>query len=65
MELLRKVASFNPPIDDLKTIYVMYVRSILEYCAHVWSGGILKKDSLKIENIQKSVLSFGQQKNRI
>jgi hypothetical protein len=30
MELLRKVASFGTPLDDLKTIYIPYIRSILQ-----------------------------------
>ena len=30
MQLLRKVASFGAPIDDLKDIYILFVRSILE-----------------------------------
>ena len=42
--------------DFILDVYFKEIRSILEYCAPVWSGGILKKDSLKIEKIQKSVL---------
>ena len=36
----------------------MHFRSILEYCAPVWSGGLTMRDSNKIENIQKSFLKI-------
>ena len=35
MALLRKVASFGAPLEDLKTIYVLFIRSILEQSATV------------------------------
>ena len=54
MELLRKVASFNPPIDDLKTIYLMYVRSILEYSATVWHSSITEENRNDLERVQKT-----------
>ena len=28
MELLGKLVPFNPPIEDMKTLYVAYIRSI-------------------------------------
>ena len=40
MQLLRKVASFSPPLEDLKTIYKLYVRSILEQSAVVWHSSL-------------------------
>ena len=40
MELLRRVTSFNPPIEDLNTIYVMYVRSFLEFSDTVWYSSL-------------------------
>ena len=33
MELLRRVASFNAPEEDLKEIYILFIRSILEQSA--------------------------------
>ena len=29
MELLKKVAGFGAPIDDLKTVYILFIRSLL------------------------------------
>ena len=38
MVLLREVASFGAPIEDLKTIYLLFIRSVLEQSATVWDG---------------------------
>ena len=36
MVLLRKLAEFGAPVNDLKTIYISYIRSALEQSAVVW-----------------------------
>ena len=33
MSLLTKIAEFNPSIEDLKTIYILFIRSLLEQSA--------------------------------
>ena len=38
LELLRKVASFSPPTEDLKIIYISYIRSLLEQSCTVWNS---------------------------
>ena len=58
MELLRRVANFNPPIDDLKTIYVMYVRSILEFSATVWHSSITEENRNDLERVQKTAFKI-------
>ena len=58
MELLRRVASFNPPIEDLKTIYVMYVRSILEFSATVWHSSLSEDNRNDLERVQKTALKI-------
>ena len=35
MKLLRRVSCFNPPLEDLKVIYFLFVRSVLEQSATV------------------------------
>jgi hypothetical protein len=45
MALLRNVASFGTPIDDLKTIFILFIKSILEQSATV------RHSSLSEENI--------------
>ena len=44
MQLLHKISKFGAPINDLKTIYIAYIRSILEQSSNVWHS------SLTIEN---------------
>ena len=40
MELLRRVASFGASLDDMKTIYYLFVRSLLEQSATVWQSSL-------------------------
>ena len=56
MELLRKVASFKPPIDDLKNIYMLYVRSILEQSCVVWHSTLTKENANDLERVQKCAI---------
>ena len=36
LELLRRVASFGASTEDLKKIYILYVRSVPEHSSVVW-----------------------------
>ena len=56
MELLRRVASFDPGIEDLKTIYTLYVRSILEHSATVWHSSLTEENKNDLERVQKTAL---------
>ena len=58
MELLRKVSNFNPPLEDLKIIYFLFVRSILEQSATVWHSSLTKENSDDIERVQKSAVKI-------
>ena len=58
MELLRRVSSFNPPLEDLKIVYFLFVRSILEQSATVWHSSLTKENSDDIERIQKSAVKI-------
>ena len=58
MELLRKVSTFNPGIEDLKTIYTMYVRSILEHSATVWHSSLTAENKNDLERVQKTALKI-------
>ena len=46
VKLLQKVASFGTSVDDLKEIYVLFARCILEHSPPVWNS------SLSVENSQ-------------
>ena len=58
MELLRKVAGFGTPVEDLKTIYVLFVRSILEQSATVWHSSLTEENSSDLERVQKSAIKI-------
>ena len=54
MQLLRKVAEFGAPIEDLKNIYILFVRSILEQSAPVWHSSLSQENRDDLERLQKS-----------
>ena len=58
MELLRKVASFSTPTNDLKQIYILFVRSILEHSATVWHSSLTQENIDDLERVQKSALKI-------
>jgi hypothetical protein len=54
MELLRKLVHFNPPIEDMKTIYISYIRSILEQTSNIWHSSLTVEDRISLERVQKN-----------
>ena len=54
MELLRRLVEFNTPVEDLKMIYILFVRSILEQSATVWHSSLTQENSQDLERVQKS-----------
>ena len=56
MCLLRAVSNFNPPKNDLKIIYIQYVRSLLEQSCVLWHGSLTEEDRDNIERVQKNAL---------
>ena len=58
MELLRRVASFGTPPEDLKLIYILFVRSILEQSATVWHSSLSQENANDLERVQKSALKI-------
>ncbi len=50
---MKILKSYNAPKEALKTFYVAVVRSVLEYGAQVWNGGLTMLQSEDIERIQK------------
>ena len=56
MALLRKVASFGAPLEDLKTIYVLFIRSILEQSATVWHSSLSEENIKDLERVYKSAV---------
>ena len=54
--MLRRLKSFNFPRNDLLTIYMGYIRPVLDYCVPVFNGNITQEQILNLERIQKRVL---------
>ena len=53
MELLRRVASFGTPVEDMKNIYFLFIRSLLEQSATVWHSSLTEENSADLERVQK------------
>ena len=58
MQLLRKVAGFGASVDDLKIIYILFIRSLLEQSATVWHSRLTEENSNDLERVQKSAMKI-------
>ena len=54
--LLHKLFEFAVPEKDLVTIYVLFIRSILEQSCVVWHSAITKEEEVSLERVQKVCL---------
>ena len=52
--MLQIASKFTTRYSDLKTIYKLFIRSILEQSAVVWHSSLKVKDSNQLERVQKS-----------
>ena len=50
------MASFGAPLEDLKTNYVLFIRSILEQSATVWHSSLSEENIKDLERVQKSAI---------
>ena len=58
MEILRRVASFGASVSDMKDIYILFVRSLLEQSATVWHSSLSQQNINDLERVQKSALKI-------
>jgi hypothetical protein len=56
MQLLRKIATFGTNQDELKDIYVLFIRSLLEQSATVWHSSLTEENRNDLERIQKTAV---------
>ena len=56
MQLLTKSANFTNNRYDLRSIYLTFIRSILEQSAVVWHSSLTKKNRRDLERVQKSAV---------
>ena len=58
MRILHKLVEFDVPVEDLVTIYVLYIRSILEQSCHVWHSSLTLEITTDLERVQKNSLKI-------
>ena len=58
MQLVRKVASFEASEEDIKNVYFLFVRSLLEQSATVWHSSITEENNQDLERVQKSAVKL-------
>ena len=56
MIILHKLYEFNLPHEELVNIYILFIRSMVEYACVVWHSSITEEENLSIERIQKTAL---------
>ena len=56
LSLLTKLKYAGISTEDLVEIYILFIRSIIEYCAVVYHSSLTVKQSDKLESIQKTCL---------
>ena len=56
MLILHNLSSFALPIEDMINIYVLYIRSVVEYSSVVWHSSLTQEDSNSLERVQKTAL---------
>ena len=53
MIILNKLKSFNVSMEDMLTIYKLYIRSIVEQNCQVWHYSLTEEDQTNLERVQK------------
>jgi hypothetical protein len=56
LTMLTKLKYAGVPREDLITIYILYIRSLLEYCSVVWHSTLTDEMSHNLERVQKVCL---------
>ena len=54
--MITKLKYVGVAIQDLLEIYILFIRSITEYCSVAFHSSLTKDESAKIEKIQKTCL---------
>ena len=58
MELLRKLYGLGVPKEDMKLVYILFIRSLLEQSAVVWHSSLNQENIDDLERVQKSALKI-------
>ena len=65
MIILRKLVEFEVSKTDMITIYILFIRSVLEQSSVVWSSSLTQDELMGIERAQKVALRIIYQNNYI
>ena len=63
MNLLFKAANFTNSKEDLKAIYLTYIRSVVEQSSVVWHSSLSKRNRSDLERVQKAAVKVIMGKN--
>jgi hypothetical protein len=63
MRLLHKLVDFSVPEEDLVTIYILYIRSLLEQSCQVWHSGLTLENITDLERVKKTACKVILQEN--
>ena len=58
MLILRKLSEFKVPKSDMITIYILFIRSVIEQSSVVWSSSLTQEDISSFERVQKIALKI-------
>ena len=58
MTMLTKLKYVGVHTDELINIYILYIRSLLEYCSVVWHSTLTAEQTHNIERVQKLCLKI-------
>ena len=61
--MLHYLVEYEPSIEDLLTIYKLYIRSLLEQSAVVWNSGLTEENKSDLERVQKTCLKIIYREN--
>ena len=53
MRLLHKMQEYNASVEDMKVIYFLFIRSVIEQSCVVWHSSLTQENSESIEHVQK------------
>ena len=63
--LLNKASEFTSDILELRQIYIIFVRSVIEQSAVVWNSSLTQENAYDLERVQKNALKIILKENFI
>ena len=58
MPLLYKMAEFGASCEEMKDIYIKFIRSALKYSCVVWGSSLNQENIQNIEHVQKTAVKI-------